>query len=133
MEALLLIHKYWFDTKTILRKMFTVTPLFFELHPAINHNSASHSSSFMATSGEPSPDSRSDNSQSRSAFSNVVIFSRVFKKNEISRKCQLLETTKPDRTFPWYYHFAILLALSKSSTHYLEQSCHSLDHFSILS
>ena len=38
----------------------------------------------------------------------------------------------PYRIFPWHYHFSILLALSKSSIHYLKQSCHSQDHFSMI-
>ena len=63
---------------------------------------------------------------------NFISFFKIFKKMKIRQKIQLLETTRAHRTFSWHYHFAILLALSKSLIHSLKQLLDSQYHLSII-
>ena len=56
-------------------------------------------------------------------FRKFLKFSKFSSKNE---------TTKPDRTFLWHYHFSILLALSKASIDDLKQISKLTDTYSLV-
>ena len=61
----------------------------------------------------------------------TILCFNVFRNvRSFDKKCHLFETTRVYRTFLWHSHLAELSALSKSSIHYLKQSCHSFDHLS---
>ena len=42
------------------------------------------------------------------------------------------EKLQANRTFSWHYDFPILIALSKASIHHLKQSCHLVEHLSMI-
>ena len=77
------------------------------------------------------PGSRSDNSLSR-RLPRKKLKNKFSKFSKFQQKMSTFEMSRVNRTFPWHHHFSTLLALSKSSIHYLKQSCYFQDHFSMI-